>query len=661
MMDKNTQIIASGPSCHYYEIINDQETAHWFAGDFKFEFTNPIKKIKIYYKSINLEKRIFINELELTNLPEKGAFEVAFNVCADVVHCRCNTFVPAKLGPSADYRNLGLFISKISYLDIYDKEYLLKISEIPVVTKEISDLFNHQKNTSNNIYYHCGDFGDIIYSLPVIKATGGGTLYLGNQMLLDNGRCGIREGISEKKFVFLKNLLEFQPYIKEVLFTDSYPKNVTHDLNKFRKMFIDRSIANEYNDAPRYDDFPNGANITLLDAPLKAFNLDLSIKDNVWLRAKNDKIINKKIVINRTERVRNVYGESDQAYRYIVGKFKSDSVFVGTDSEYSDFIKRYGYVDRYIVNSADEMAQLIDQCYIFIGNSSFAFAISESLKKNSYFEIKDDYFKHTKFFREGHHKLNMLTASKIKIPTIYHIVSLYEPKDAETKNRMDIAYKSWQKVYETNKNIIPIYVYEKDYPRNSSSLGDNRKCAFLKDLLRMGYEKCQSDDDIVMITNDDTILSPFIGSKIYDKIIKYQACKSFRLNVKNFESYTDLKIHNVLGRDGGRDMFAMTKRWIRRNIALIPDYVLGSTDWDFYLALLIQFTNGIWIDLKKNDALCETDIDFGHVLHIYHSSPWKKMIKINDYNTQLTKQYINKLGFSEEFKSLNYDKYKTTY
>ena len=36
-------------------------------------------------------------------------------------------------------------------------------------------------------------------------------------------------------------------------------------------------------------------------------------------------------------------------------------------------------------------------------------------------------------------------------------------------------------------------------------------------------------------------------------------------------------------------------------------------------------------------------------------------MKINDYNTQLTKQYINKLGFSEEFKSLNYDKYKTTY
>jgi len=632
------------------ESFDDKTYVQWFGKQFTFYFSNPIKQLRIHYKSINIERTIRLNGYKFTNLKESGFLEIPFESCVNEVNCISSTHNPYKLGHGpTDHRDLGILINRLQYVDIKGNEYTCTVNQIEPINSTLLKYFGHKNISANKIYYHCGDYGDIIYALLVIKHTGGGILYLGNDLRIEPDRCKPRDMIDSSKFKFLKTLLESQDYIKEVRFTETYPENITHDLNKFRKFFI--KTPTEYND------IPNGANISLLDSPLLTFNVDLSVKDTKWLFVKNTQVINKKIVINRTERVRNVFGESDEAYKYVVEKFKDDSVFVGTDAEYNDFIARYGYVDRYIINSADELAQLIDQCYFFVGNSSFAFAISESLKKNIYFEIRDEHFRHTKFNRDGHHMLNMSTVKNIKIPNIYHVVPLYDVKDPETASRINKAKESWEEVYRTNDKIIPVHVYEKNYPRNTESFGDKRKCPFLKDMLRIAYERCESDDDIIMFTNDDTILSPFIGSRIHDKIVRYQACKSFRLNVKKYDTFFDINPHDSLGRDGGRDMFAMTKRWLKQNIALIPDYALGTTDWDYFLGLLIQFTNGISLSIEKNNSICETDIEFGHVLHVYHQPPWKSLKSINYYNQQLTKKGLEQLGFSDEF-HMNYEHYK---
>lgn len=637
------------------EIYNPEQVSHnlyakWFGNIFTFKFSNPIKKIKFIYKNINRERKLFINDYEFKNLQEEGWVELHFSNTTSILKCTCPTFNPYKTGHSTDNRDLGIYITQVEYTDILDLNYIYKINEIPCITEEISKIFNFSKTTGDNVYYHCGDYGDIIYALPVIKHTGGGTLYLGRDIKCEPDRCLPRESINFEKFKFLKSLLESQHYIKEVIFAEKYPENVTHDLNKFRRLFI--RTTNQFNE------FPNGSNVNLLDASLSSYDIDLSVKNEKWLNVINSKIINKKIVINRTERYHNIFNESDEAYKYVIKNYKNESVFVGTDREYALFIEKYGFVERYIVSSAEELAQLIDQAYLFVGNASFSFALSESLKKENFLEKPDDFLRHVKFSREGHNYLQTHTISKIKIPNIYHVVSLYEPKDLNTKERINISYKSWQTLYESDKTIIPVHVHEKDYPRNTKSVGDSRKCAFLKDLIKIGYDRCKNDDDIVMLTNDDTILSPFIGSKIFDKIVRYQACKSFRINLKQYTTHDNINIFDVLDKDGGRDMFAMTKRWIKKNIDLIPDYAMASTDWDFYLALLIQFTNGIWLSLMKNDQKCETDIELGHVYHIYHEPPWKQIKGANDYNSQLTKQFINKLGFGEQFKRIDYDRYK---
>lgn len=642
----DTQVIVVG-DVYANEKLNTGEYVQWFGKQFTFHFSNAIKKIRIHYNNINKYNCVKVNNYIFKNLEKSGFFEQTFEKNTTEI-CFESSVDESDSNKKYDSRDLGILISFIEYTDTNDQHYYYSITEIGSIRSTLVKFLGY-KNASNNTYYHCGDFGDIIYALPVIKHTGGGILYLGNDLRIEDNRCQPRDMINESKYEFLKTLLESQYYIKEVRFTDKYPEGVTYDLNKFRKFFV--KSKSEYND------FPNGSNISLLDSPLLTFNIDLSVRNTQWLYVQNKKIINKKIVINRTTRVRNVFGESDDAYKYIVSTFKNESVFVGTDPEYDDFVNKFGYIDRYIVESANELAQLINQSYFFIGNSSFAFAISESLKKNSYFEIRDEFFRHTKFNRDGHHQLNVCNVKHISIPNIYHVVPLYEVKDPDTLNRTNIAKQSWTELYKTNNNIIPVHVYENEYPRNTQSIGDKRKCSFLKDMLRIAYNKCESDDDIIMFTNDDTILSPFIGAKIHDKILRYQACKSFRLNTKKYDRYDNIDVYDILGRDGGRDMFAMTKRWLRQNIDLIPDYALGATDWDFFLALLIQFTNGISLSRLKNDEICETDIEIGHVLHIHHEAPWRLIKSVNYYNHQLTKNGIEMLGFTDEFLT-DYNIYK---
>lgn len=70
-----------------------------------------------------------------------------------------------------------------------------------------------------NHFFHSGEAGDIIFSLPTIKSMGGGTLQITN--------------FNKQKSESIKKLIEVQPYINEVIITDGYVGGL--DLNRFRE------------------------------------------------------------------------------------------------------------------------------------------------------------------------------------------------------------------------------------------------------------------------------------------------------------------------------------------------------------------------------------------------------------------------------------------
>ena len=70
-----------------------------------------------------------------------------------------------------------------------------------------------------NKFIHSGATGDLIFSLPTIRAMGGGDLYITN--------------FDKQRSESIKKLIELQPYIHNVVVNDNPPEGI--DLNLFRQ------------------------------------------------------------------------------------------------------------------------------------------------------------------------------------------------------------------------------------------------------------------------------------------------------------------------------------------------------------------------------------------------------------------------------------------
>lgn len=73
-------------------------------------------------------------------------------------------------------------------------------------------------NNSVNSFFHSGATGDIVFSLPTVRAMGGGNFYIPN--------------FDKQRSESIKKLIEVQPYINEVFVMDGHAPG--YDLNRFR-------------------------------------------------------------------------------------------------------------------------------------------------------------------------------------------------------------------------------------------------------------------------------------------------------------------------------------------------------------------------------------------------------------------------------------------
>ena len=113
-----------------------------------------------------------------------------------------------------------------------------------------------------------------------------------------------------------------------------------------------------------------------------------------WINA--DKKYISKFIIARSFRYRDNTFPWQNIYEFI----KNDSNFIGTNDEYDDFIKNFGFIPRYIVKDALDMAEIINGCDCFIGNQSFPMSIAIAQGKN----VLQEYWPERKdclFFRKN--------------------------------------------------------------------------------------------------------------------------------------------------------------------------------------------------------------------------------------------------------------------
>ncbi|NBO99890.1 MAG: hypothetical protein EBU90_07145 [Proteobacteria bacterium] len=234
-------------------------------------------------------------------------------------------------------------------------------------------------------FKHSGTFGDLIYSLPVVKFLEGGKFYLHlNQIdYLTQLNYGSqpdpyhRGRMTEQDYLSLRDLMLAQDYVESFDILDPNTAEITHNLDRFRVPF--RSHPGNYVDI--YSGlFPS--------IPLDHYS---ELRNQPWLTVPNPRVIDgRTVVINRTGRwPSNVARQSYDLIREQGAE--KDSVFIGHESEYLAFKQEMGWdIPFHRTANLLEMAEVIAAADQFIGNQSVALSLAIGLGVEFACELRTD-------------------------------------------------------------------------------------------------------------------------------------------------------------------------------------------------------------------------------------------------------------------------------
>lgn len=218
------------------------------------------------------------------------------------------------------------------------------------------------------VFHHSGDLGDIIYSLPVIKALGGGVLFLSSDCRYPFPGPP-RTKMTHTYSNTITPFLEEQDYIWKSKFTPEVPYSTDCDLNAFRMFY-------------RSDASPKTKLKSLFHLHLDAFGLSYP-EESPWLKA-NDvtRIPGRPIVVNRTPR----YHNDHFPWLQLIKRYASQMVFVGGETEANHFkfvCEGLGVtVPWFKTETVSDLARVIAGAGVFIGNQSAPMAIALGLGQN---------------------------------------------------------------------------------------------------------------------------------------------------------------------------------------------------------------------------------------------------------------------------------------
>ena len=214
-----------------------------------------------------------------------------------------------------------------------------------------------------NVFTHSGDAGDVVYGLAAAKALGGGMLFLTphNQHPYPLNSRWTRMGGEAPWVDNLAPLVESQPYILKCRYTHGHPASVTHDLNRFRIPWRNRTVK----------DFDS-----ILKLHCDAFNLPLPT--GPWLTVDDPIVIHgRPIVVARTSR----YQNHEFPWDRLCNKYGDQMVFVGLPQEAEAFrgFAPHRHIPHYQTKDALELARVIAGAKLCVMNQSLPLAIAHGL------------------------------------------------------------------------------------------------------------------------------------------------------------------------------------------------------------------------------------------------------------------------------------------
>lgn len=222
---------------------------------------------------------------------------------------------------------------------------------------------------------HAGHSGDIVYSLAFLRSYAFANGQAINFSIIKNVKARFAQGMkhpngeylmSEISYSFLEPLLQFQNYIANVEFIESEQRPT------------DSLRLDCYRDLKGID--LSKGNIASYLRKIFPFEINLH---SPFLSAPSARLPSGAIVCGFSKRYRNVSID----YSFLSGV--PNLFFVGLPDEYLSF-KHRARLDsiRYIeTKNALELASIIKQSSLFLGNQSLSFAIAEGLKVRRALEL----------------------------------------------------------------------------------------------------------------------------------------------------------------------------------------------------------------------------------------------------------------------------------
>lgn len=232
--------------------------------------------------------------------------------------------------------------------------------------------------------------------------------------------------------------------------------------------------------------------------------------------------------------------------------------------------------------------------------------------------------------------------------TIYHAVERHPDQTYAEGQRKQAAHASWETLYK--RGVVPVH-YEK-YARSSKEIGDPRVLPYLKDVLKEAIlmAACSHGDtnsNIVLLSNDDTILHPDILSAVKLHLSIWGACSAQRCEIRNItptfappEDYAAASPSHM-----GRDFFAFTVAWLRRWWDEIPDFFLGVEQWDLCLAAMVRVKVGFHSTRQNFETVIPcAELPRGYVLHLSHPTVWQHLetSPSTQHNRKLFREWSSK-------------------
>ena len=230
-------------------------------------------------------------------------------------------------------------------------------------------------------FKHSGDMGDMIFSLPTVRALGGGILYLDPEGGISSPTVKFvnksRTKLDAKSIDLLTPILLQQPYIQEV--RHWHGEAVDYDLDQFRHYLTFNNLA---------------------DSHLVAFGLPTTERDKAWIEIADPIVVpDRPIVISRSVRYHGNYTFWEANLPHL-GR---QCVFVGYPKDHEIFVYTFGHdIPYYPTPELLTLARVIAAAHLFIGNQGLPHALAEGMKKNLINEV----FQHRPaaiFKREGAH------------------------------------------------------------------------------------------------------------------------------------------------------------------------------------------------------------------------------------------------------------------